>query len=103
MRRYLGLTFRDEFPNEDCIAQLPFMEVEVASTDLAQLDPHESSCFGLRSQRLIRLIGSVKCMFFISEILIKVFGLVFQQHNYNHPRSVGHHFHSCLPIVIMNI
>ena len=34
-------------------------------------DLHESSCFGLRGQKLIRLSGSISALLFICEILVK--------------------------------
>ena len=39
------------------------------------LDPHESSCFDWRSQKLTQLIGSIKIKYFVVQIesLVKLF------------------------------
>ena len=42
------------------------------------LDPHETSCFGQRSQRLIQLIGTIMTKGFVVhfESHVELFGLV---------------------------
>ena len=54
-----------------------FQMNEGLSTVLA-LDPHETSCFGQRSQRLIQLIGTIMTKDFVVhfESLVELFGLV---------------------------
>ena len=46
------------FQNCECLVYLPEKDVLTLSTDFA-LDPHEGSCFALRSQRLIE---RMKCV-----------------------------------------
>ena len=75
-RRYLGFGCHDEFLNCDSLVLLPW--TCFVFKDLA-LDPHESSCFGQRSQRLIQLIVSIMIEYFVVhfETLVKFFGLMF--------------------------
>ena len=60
---------------QPCLASLDVLSL---FKDLA-LDPHESSYFGQRSQRLIQLIVSIMIEYFVIhfETLVKFFGLMF--------------------------
>ena len=55
------------------------------------LDPHESSYFDLRSQKLTQLKGSVVTKYLVVQMvsLVKLFGLAFQQQMFDLSRSAS--------------
>ena len=64
------------------------------------LDPHESSYFDLRSQKLTQLKGSVVTKYLVVQMvsLVKLFGLAFQQ-MFDLSRSESWHANPYLSVV----
>ena len=62
------------------------------------LDPHESSYFDLRSQKMTQLKGSMVIKYLVVQ-MVKLFGLAFQQQMFDLSRSASWHANPYLSVV----